>query len=42
MYKAMPCTVDYDSAVECLHCEVVGSAVHIIEAIHITGHFNNG
>jgi hypothetical protein len=39
----MPCNTDDDSVVACLHCEAVGTAADIIEAmIHISGHFNNG
>jgi hypothetical protein len=39
----MPCNINCDSAVQCLHCEAVDSAADIIEAIiHINGHLNNG
>jgi hypothetical protein len=39
----MPCNIDDDSPVGCLHCETVDSAADIIEAIiHIKGHFNKG
>jgi hypothetical protein len=39
----VPCNIDDDSAVGCLHCEAVDSAADIIEAIIlINGHFNNG
>jgi hypothetical protein len=39
----MPCNIDDDSAVGCLHCEAVGTAADIIDAvIHINGHCNNG